>query len=193
MFRVRRSPFGLVFWERRYLVLPNALLGKIRTVLPAMLSSKSVFRPGPSQKWLISFCVVDSWWACHGCRARAQVSPRMLSVFVLSLLYRRWWLVRSCREIQTLLVNYLIELIITNLIVVIIPFSCSGSCYKRQMQPLSQKVAGGPTIRVPHSIQLLALGPVPEGQCHNIKLAVQDDVASKLPKLDVYRGLRISE
>jgi LIM domain kinase 1 len=71
----------------------------------------------------------------------------------------------------------------------------SGSCYKRQMQPLSQKVTGGPSIvRKPHSIQLLALGPLPEGQRHHIKLALQDDVTSKIPTLsDVYRGLRISE
>uniref|UniRef100_A0A0P6GFT1 LIM domain kinase 1 n=1 Tax=Daphnia magna TaxID=35525 RepID=A0A0P6GFT1_9CRUS len=70
-----------------------------------------------------------------------------------------------------------------------------GSCYKRQMQPLSQKVTGGPGVnRKPHSIQLLALGPVPEGQRHHIKLAVQDDAMSKIPTLsDVYRGLRISE
>jgi hypothetical protein len=63
------------------------------------------------------------------------------------------------------------------------------------MQPLSQKVTGGPSIiRKPHSIQLLALGPIPEGQRHHIKLALQDDVTSKIPTLsDVYRGLRISE
>lgn len=63
------------------------------------------------------------------------------------------------------------------------------------MQPLSQKVTGGPGVnRKPHSIQLLALGPVPEGQRHHIKLAVQDDAMSKIPTLsDVYRGLRISE
>lgn len=62
------------------------------------------------------------------------------------------------------------------------------------MQPLGQKLTGGPSNRKPHSIQLLALGPIPEGQRHHIKLAVQDDVASKIPTLsDVYRGLRISE
>lgn len=60
------------------------------------------------------------------------------------------------------------------------------------MQPMSQKVAG--SSRKPHSIQLLALGPIPEGQRHHIKLAVQDDLTNKLQTLsNVYRGLRISE
>lgn len=62
------------------------------------------------------------------------------------------------------------------------------------MQPLSQKTTGGPNMRKPHSIQLFALGPIPEGQHHHIKLAVHDDATSKIPRLsEVYRGLRISE
>ena len=46
---------------------------------------------------------------------------------------------------------------------------------------------------MPHSIQLLALGPVPEAGQRHIKLTVADD-AKHVPSLsDVYRGLRISE
>ena len=58
------------------------------------------------------------------------------------------------------------------------------------MQPLSQKTS---TSRMPHSIQLLALGPVPEAGQRHIKLTVAND-AKHVPTLsDVYRGLRISE
>ena len=57
------------------------------------------------------------------------------------------------------------------------------------MQPLSQKTSG--FLRKPHSIQLVELGPVSDGQRH-IKLTV-DDTTKKRPLTDVYRGLRISE
>lgn len=55
-------------------------------------------------KTYLMWCLVDNGGTCHGCGG-PQIPPRVLSMFVLSLLYRRWWFVRSCREIQTLLVK----------------------------------------------------------------------------------------
>lgn len=57
----------------------------------------------------------------------------------------------------------------------------SGACYKKRIQPSNQKMPS--TLKKPHSIQLVALGPVPEGR-PRIKLATQSDV---------YREFRISE
>lgn len=57
----------------------------------------------------------------------------------------------------------------------------SGVCYKKRMLPSSQKMPN--SLKKPHSIQLVALGPMPEGR-PRIKLASQSDV---------YREFRISE
>lgn len=50
---------------------------------------------------------------------------------------------------------------------------CSGSCYKRQMQPLSKTLNENPFIRKPHSIRLVEI-PSSSELTRGVKLSIEN-------------------
>ncbi|XP_046980150.1 LIM domain kinase 1 [Schistocerca americana] len=69
-----------------------------------------------------------------------------------------------------------------------------GQCYKRQMQPLTKTVGGMSNTRKPHSIRLVEIPPLNDGQ-RSIKLSAEGGRGIPVVHSEPYgcRGLRISE